>query len=87
MPEAIDSFFTTYYAFNKIVLDMLMEKFNIQVDNDTITQAALLHSDIPGYDLPALDFVSPPEEAQENHILKEEDYDLHTLRKGAYTYD
>ena len=52
---------------------MLMEKFNIQVDDNTIPQSALLHSDIPDYDLPALDFVSPPEEAQENHILKEED--------------
>ena len=38
--------------------------------------------------LPVLDFVSPPEEAQENHILEEEDsVDIHTLRKGAYTYD
>ena len=64
MPEAKDGFFTTYYAFNKIVLDVLMEKFNIQVDDDTITQSALLHSDIPGYNLQALDFVSPPEEAQ-----------------------
>ena len=71
MPEAKDSFFTTYYTFNKIVLDVLMEKFNIQVDDDSITQSALLHSDIPGYDLPTLDFVSPPEEAQENQILKE----------------
>ena len=52
---------------------MLMEKFNIQVDSETVTQWALLHSDIPGYDLPATDFVSPQEEAQENHILKEED--------------
>ena len=43
--EAKDGFFTAYYAFNKIVLDMLMEKFNIQVD-DTVTQSALLHSDI-----------------------------------------
>ena len=46
-----------------------MEKFNIQVDDDTVTQLALLHSDIPGYDLPAINFVSP----QENHILEEED--------------
>ena len=83
MPEAKDGFFTTYYAFNKIVLDVLMEKFNIQVDDDTITQSALLHSDIPGYDLQALDFMSPSEEAQEKHILKEEDCDIHTLRKGA----
>ena len=52
---------------------MLTEKFNIQVDDDTITQSALLHSDIPGFDLPALDFVSPSKEAQENFILKEED--------------
>ena len=63
MPGAKDSFFTTYYAFNKIVLDVLMEILNIQVDNETVTQSALLHSDVPGYDLPALDFVSPPEEA------------------------
>ena len=63
MPEAKDGFFTTYYALIKIVLDVLTEKFNIQVDNATITQSTLLHSGIPGYDLPALDFVSPPEEA------------------------
>ena len=50
-----------------------MEKFNIQVNDDTVTQLALLHNDIPGYDLPAIDFVSPQEETQENHILKEED--------------
>ena len=36
-----------------------MEKFDIQVDEDTITQSTLLHSDIPGYDLPAIDFMSP----------------------------
>ena len=72
MPEAKDGFFTTYYAFNKIVLNMLMEKFNIQVDKDTVTQSTLLHSDIPGYNLPALDFMSPSEETQENHILKED---------------
>ena len=52
MPEVKYGFFTTYYAFNKIVLDVLMVKFNIQVDDDTITQSALLHNDIPGYDLP-----------------------------------
>ena len=78
MPQAEDGFFTTYYAFNKIVLDVLMEKFSIQVDDDTITQSALLHSDIPGYNLPALDFMPPPEEAQENHILKEEDSMIYT---------
>ena len=72
-PEAKDGFFTTYYAFNRIVLDMLMEKFNIQVDDDTLTQLMLFHSDIPGYDLSAIDFVSPLEEAQESHILEEQD--------------
>ena len=36
-PEAKDGFFTTYYAFNWIVLDVLMEKFDIQVDNNTVT--------------------------------------------------
>ena len=55
-----------------------MEKFNIQVDGDTVTQSALLQSDIPGYDIPALNFMSPSEEAQENHILKEEDSTRYT---------
>ena len=78
MPEAKDGFFTTYYAFNQIVLDELMEKFDIQVDEDTVTQLTLLHSDIPGYDLPAIDFGSPSEEAQESHILKEQDAMIYT---------
>ena len=43
----------------------------MQVDDDTVTQLALLHSDIPGYDLLAINFVSPSEEAQESHILEE----------------
>ena len=38
----------------------------------------LLHSDIPGYDLSAIDFVSPSEEAQESHILKEQDTKIFT---------
>ena len=73
MPKVKDGFFTTYYAFNQIVLDVLMEKFDIQVDDDTVAQLTLLHSDIPGYDLPAINFVSQSEEAQESHILKEQD--------------
>ena len=77
MPEVKDSFFTTYYAFNRIVLDVLMEKFDIQVDDNTVTQLMLLHSDIPGYDLPAIGFVSPLEEAQESHILEEEDFTIY----------
>ena len=31
VPEATDGYFTTYYAFNKIVLDIITEKFDIQV--------------------------------------------------------
>ena len=77
-PEAKDGFFTTYYAFNQKVLDVLTEKFDIQVDDDTTTQLTLLHSDIPGYDLPAMYFVSPLEEAQESHILEEQDATIYT---------
>ena len=50
-----------------------MEKFDIQVDDDTVTQSVLLHSDIPGYNIPVINFMSPLEEAQESHILEEED--------------
>ena len=78
MPEVKDGFFTIYYAFNRIVLDVLMEKFDIQVDDDTVTQSRLLHSDIPGYDLPAIDFMSPSEEAQESHILEEQNTTIFT---------
>ena len=60
MPEARDGYFTTYYAFNKIILDIITVKFNIQVDDRTITQSTLLHDDIPGYNLPTLEFVLPP---------------------------
>ena len=58
-PEVKDGFFTTYYAFNCIVLDVLTEKFDIQIDEDLVTQLTLLHNDIPGYDLPAINFVTP----------------------------
>ena len=36
MPEARDSYFTTYYAFSKIILDVITVKFDIQVDDRTI---------------------------------------------------
>ena len=78
MPQVKDGFFTTYYAFNEIVLDMLTEKFDIQLDENTITQLTLLHSDIPGYELPAINFVSPSKEAQESHILEEQDAKIFT---------
>ena len=60
MPEARDGYFTTYYAFNKIILDVLTVKFDIQVDNNTITQSTLLHDDISGYNLPTLEFILSP---------------------------
>ena len=47
-----------------------------------------INSDIPGYDLPAINFVSPLEEAQESHILEEEeDATIYTLRRGACSHD
>ena len=71
-PEARDGYFTTYYSFNKIVLDVITEKFNIQVDKNTKTQAALLHDDIPGYDLPTIDFVQTTTDNDEDVSILEE---------------
>ena len=43
MPEARDSYFTTYYVFNKIILDIITVKFDIQMDDRAIMQSTLLH--------------------------------------------
>ena len=72
-PEARDGYFTTYYSFNKIVLDVITEKYDIQVDENTQTQATLLHDDIPGYDLPTIDFVQTSEDDDEDVSILEED--------------
>ena len=72
-PEARDGYFTTYYSFNKIVLDVITEKFDIQVDKNTKTQATLLHDDIPGYDLPTIDFVQTSTDNDEDISILEED--------------
>ena len=72
-PEARDGYFTTYYSFNKIVPDVITEKFNIQVDENTKTQAALLHYDISGYDLPTIDFVQTSKDNDEDVSILEED--------------
>ena len=72
-PEARDGYFTTYYSFNKIILDVIMEKFNIKVDEKTKTQAALLHDDISGYDLPTIDFVQTSIDNDEDISILEED--------------
>ena len=72
-PEVRDGYFTTYYSFNKIVLDIITEKFDIQVDENTKTQTTLLHDDIPGYDLPAIDFVQTSKDNDEDISILEED--------------
>ena len=73
VPEARDGYFTTHYSFNKIVLDIITEKFDIQVDENTRNQAALLHDDIPGYDLLAIDFVNTTTDLDEDISILEED--------------
>ena len=77
MPEARDGYFTTYYAFNKIILDIITVKFNIQVDDRTMTQSTLLHDDIPGYNLPTLEYVLPPVNDDEDLILEEENPEIY----------
>ena len=77
MPEARDGYFTTYYTFNKIILDIITAKFDIQVDDRTITQSTLLHDDIPGYNLLTLEFVSPPVNDDEDLILEEENSEIY----------
>ena len=72
-PEARDSYFTTYYSFNKIVLDTITKKFDIQVDENTRNQAALLHDDIPGYDLPSKDFVQITTDKEEDVSILDKD--------------
>ena len=72
-PEARDGYFTTYYSFNKIVLDVITEKFDIQLDENTCTQDALCHDDIPGYDLPTIDFVQTSKDNDEYISILEED--------------
>ena len=76
-PEARDGYFTTYYTFNKIILDVITVKFDIQVDDRMITQSTLLHDDIPGYNLPTLEFVLPPVNDNEDLILKEENLEIY----------
>ena len=77
MPEARDGYFTTYYAFNKIILDVITVKFDIQVDDRTITQSTILHDDNSGYNLLTLEFVLPPVNDDEDLILKEENLEIY----------
>ena len=73
VPEARDGYFTTYYSFNKIVLDVITEKFDIQVDENTRNHAALLYDDIPEYDSPTIDFVNTTTDLDEDLSILEED--------------
>ena len=77
MPEARDGYFTTYYDFNNIILDVITVKFDIHVDENTITQSALLHDNIPGYNLLTLEFVLPPVDDDKDLILKEENPEIY----------
>ena len=86
MPEARDCYFTTYYAFNKIILDIITVKFNIQVDDRTITQSTLLHDDILGYNLPTLEFVLTPVNDDEDLILKEENLEIYTQLENVLVH-
>ena len=72
-PEARDGYFTTYSSFNKIVLDVITEKFDTQVDENTRNQATLLHDDTPGYDLPTIDCVQTTTDNDEDISILEED--------------
>ena len=88
MAEARDSYFTTYYAFNKIILDIITLKFDTLVDDRTITQSTLLHDDIPGYNLLTLKFVLPPVNDNEDLILKRrKSRNLCASREHIVTYD
>ena len=77
MPEARDGYFTTYSTFNRIILDVITVKFDIQVDDRTITQSTLLHDDIPVYNPLTLEFVLPPVNDDEDLILKEENLEIY----------
>ena len=77
MQEARDGYFTTYYAFNKIILDVITVKFNIHIDDRTITQSTLLHDDIPGYNLLTLEFLLPRVNDDEDFILEEENLEIY----------
>ena len=86
MPKARDGYFTTYYAFNKIILDVITMKFDIQVDNKTITQSTLLHDDILGYNLPTLEFMLPPVNDDEDLILKKENPEIYAQLENVLVH-
>ena len=58
-------------------MDVITVKFDIQVDDRTITQSTLLHVDIPGYNLLTLEFVLPKVNDDEDLILEEENLEIY----------
>ena len=87
VPEARDGYFTTYYSFNKIVLNVITEKFDIQVDKNTRNQAALLHDNIPGYNLPTIDFVNTTTDQDEDvSILDEENSQIYAYLNNVLVH-
>ena len=62
-----------------------MEKFDYQVDEDTVTQSTLLHSDIPEYDLPSINLCHHQKKHKKATYSKEQDVKIFTLRKGTHT--
>ena len=58
-------------------MDIITVKFDIQVDDKTIAQSTLLHDDIPGYNLPTLEFLLPPVDDDKDLILKEENPEIY----------
>ena len=86
MPEARDGYFTTYYALNKIILDVITVKFIIQVDDNTIIQSTLLHDDIPGYNLLTLEFMLPTVDDDKDLMLKEENPQIYVHLENVLVY-
>ena len=56
---------------------MATTRLTNKIDNNTITQSALLHDDIPGYNLPTLEFILPPVDDDKDLILKEENPEIY----------
>ena len=60
-------------TYQKQEMATFTEKFDIQVDKNTRNQATLLHDEIPGYELPTIDFVNTTTDQDEDVSILEED--------------
>ena len=67
-------------------MDVITVKFDIQVDDTTIAQSTLLHDDIPGYNLPTLEFVLPQVNDDEDLILEEENTEIYVHLKNVLVH-